>query len=146
MTERFFHNDCEPLRVPVIKLAFLGDAVMELMVREYLLTHKDAPFALMHKDKTRRVCATAQAAAVAKILPLLTEEELAVYKRGRNTKPHNVPKNATPGDYSKATGLETLMGYLYIAGRFERLKELFVYMQDAENLEADKIEVEGIED
>lgn len=125
------------MRVPVLKLAFLGDAVMELMVREYLLVSDDAPFARMHEGKTQRVCATAQAVAVGKLFPLLTEEETAVYKRGRNSKPRNVPKHATPGDYSRATGLETLMGYLYIAGRMERLRELFIIMQEtAEDTEA----------
>jgi ribonuclease-3 family protein len=118
------------MRVPVLKLAFLGDAVMELMVREYLLEFGDQPFALMHEGKTQRVCASSQAVAVTRIMPILSEEEMAVYKRGRNAKPNNIPRNVTGGEYAKATGLETLLGYLYMSGRTERLKELFLAMQE----------------
>lgn len=127
-----------------MKLAFLGDAVMELMVREYLIVSDNAPFALMHEGKTQRVCATAQAEATNRLLPVLTEEEMAVYKRGRNAKPRNIPKNATPADYSKATGLETLMGFLYMSGRMERLRELFMLMQEpAGDMEANTHENKG---
>ena len=79
----------------------------------------------LHQDTIAMVKATAQAKFVDKLLPLLNEEELAWYRRGRNAHVHAVPKSATPQEYAKATGLEALFGALYLAGRTDRLNELF---------------------
>ena len=80
----------------------------------------------LHRTTVQYVCAPAQAARMDRMLPLLTEEELAQYKRGRNAHTHMIPKNATHEQYSKATGLECLFGALYLAGKLERINELFV--------------------
>lgn len=106
-------------------LAHVGDAVFELMVRSYLCLHGASTNHRLHEQAVSRVSAPAQAAFAAKVLPLLTEEETAVYKRGRNANTHPAPKSATPGQYARATGLETLFGWLWLSGRKERLNELF---------------------
>lgn len=116
-----------------LTLAFLGDAVFELMVRERLIQKGNAPVNKLHKQAVKMVCAAAQAQAVQVLMPLLTEEEAAVYKRGRNTH-NNVPKNADPAEYRAATGLETLFGFLHVKGDTNRVRELFEaicnHMQD----------------
>ena len=106
-------------------LAHMGDAVYEILVRTMLITGGRTTGAHLHKDTTRLVCAPAQAEAVEKLLPFLTEEEAAIYRRGRNSDLHNIPKNATHGQYAKATGLEALFGALYLMGQRERIRELF---------------------
>ena len=107
-----------------LTLAFLGDAVFELRVREKLAEKGSAPVGSLHRQAVEVVCARAQSAAAQKLAPLLTEEELNIYKRGRNAH-SSVPKNANPAEYRSATGLEALFGYLHICGRPEREKELF---------------------
>ncbi|MBQ3140800.1 MAG: ribonuclease III [Clostridia bacterium] len=121
----FFGFDGDPNLVPVAKLAFLGDAVMELMVREHLVEHGEKPFRELNAQKSQLVNARAQAAAIDALLPQLSEEEFAIYRRGKNSKHKNYPKTASALDYCKATGLETLMGYLYLNGRQQRLLEIF---------------------
>ncbi len=107
-----------------LALAFLGDGVYDLMVRQQLLQEANQQAAKLHDKKIRLVCAEAQAKAADLLLSLLTEEELAVYKRGRNA--HNtVPRHTTAKDYHKATGLEALFGYLHLKGEQQRLSELF---------------------
>ena len=107
-----------------LTLAFLGDAVFELRVRERLAAEGSAPVAALHKKAVSFVCAKAQSRAAAELLPLLTEEETAVFKRGRNSH-SGVPKNADPAQYRMATGLEALFGYLHAAGESKREEELF---------------------
>ena len=106
-------------------LAYLGDAVIELMVREMLLSRDVGDVGKMNKIADGLVRATYQSRAMDRLLPLLTEEETAVYKRGRNTHSHTVPKSAKVSDYRKATGMEALFGFLHIEGRKERMTELF---------------------
>lgn len=106
-------------------LAHLGDAVYEILVRTMLITGGRTTGAHLHKDTTKLVCAPAQAEAMDKILPHLTVEEAAIYRRGRNSDLHNIPKNATHGQYAKATGLEALFGALYLLGEKDRIRELF---------------------
>ena len=106
-------------------LAYLGDAVIELKVREALLSRDVGDVGKMNKIADTLVRATYQSQAMDRLLPLLTEEETAVYKRGRNTHSHTVPKSAKVSDYRKATGMEALFGFLYLEGRGERLDELF---------------------
>ena len=113
-------------------LAHLGDAVFELMVRSWLCLHGKATSKGLHKATVCYVAAPAQAKAVEKILPLLTEEEGDVFRRGRNTSPHSVPQNASRADYQAATGLEALFGWLWLQGRTERLNELFAVMMEGE--------------
>ena len=103
-----------------LNLAFVGDAVFELLVRRRLVQDANRPNAALHSLSVQQVCAAAQAAAMDRIMPLLTEEEQAVYRRGRNA--HTT---RTGGEYHKATGLEALFGYLYLGGRVERIQELF---------------------
>ena len=111
-------------------LAHLGDGVFELMVRSWLCLHGKATAKGLHKATVRYVAAPAQAKAVAGILPLLTEDERAVYRRGRNTSPHSIPQNASRADYQSATGLEALFGWLYLQGQTGRLNQLFDHMME----------------
>lgn len=113
-------------------LAHLGDSVFELMVRSWLCLHGKATSRGLHKATVYFVAAPAQARAVEKILPLLTEEEGDVFRRGRNTSPHSIPKAASREEYQAATALECLFGYLYLQGKTERLNQLFGHiMEDA---------------
>ena len=106
-------------------LAHIGDCVYELLVRSYLVCHGGQTNQGLHFATVEYVKASAQARALEKLLPLLTAEELAVYKRGRNTRVNSVPKNAELGDYHAATGLECLFGWLYLHAQHTRINELF---------------------
>ena len=114
-----------------LALAFLGDSVYEILVREYLVREANRPAAKLHEQKIQLVCAAFQAQAIDRLLPLLTEEETAVYKRGRNAN-NTVPRHTSAQDYHKATGLEALFGYLHLLGEQERLEELFAAIFPAE--------------
>ena len=111
-----------------IGLAHLGDAVYELLVRAWLCEQGKATGKGLHRATVEMVKAPAQAERVERILPLLTEEEMAVFRRGRNANVHNIPHNASRGDYQKATALEALFGHLYLQNRQERINELFDHM------------------
>ncbi len=106
-------------------LAHVGDGVFELLVRSHLCACGTHTVKNLHARTVKLVQATAQARFAEIILPCLTEEELAYYRRGKNTHTHAAPKAASPRDYAMATGLETLFGALYLYGRTERLSELF---------------------
>ena len=106
-------------------LAHIGDGVWELLCRSYLCAKGETTVDRLHRDTIAMVKATAQAKFVDKLLPLLTEEEMAYYRRGKNAHVHAVPKSATPAEYAKATGLEALFGALYLAGQTQRINELF---------------------
>ena len=112
-------------------LAHIGDGVYELLCRSYLCAKGEHTVDRLHRDTVQLVKAPAQAKFMDKILPVLTEEELAFYRRGKNAHVHTVPKGATPAEYAKATGLEALFGALYLAGRTERINELFCMMMEA---------------
>lgn len=105
-------------------LAYLGDAVIELYVRESLVAAGYSTSASLNQKSLDYVRAGAQAAAMQKILPLLSEPEMAVFRRGRNMGHGNVPKGATVAEYRAATGMEVLAGYLHALGEKERLLEL----------------------
>ncbi len=107
-----------------LALAFVGDAVYELYVRTRLIAEGNAPASALHKRASGYVRAQAQAASACAVLDLLSEDETAIYKRGRNAKSPTVPKNAKLTDYRRATGLEALLGYLYLKGESERLDEV----------------------
>ena len=106
-------------------LAHMGDGVWELLCRGYLCSKGEKTVAQLHRDTIALVKAPAQAEFAEKLLPLLTEQEAAYYRRGKNSHVHAVPKGATPAQYAKATGLEALFGALFLAGQTERLNELF---------------------
>ena len=110
---------CSPLT-----LAYVGDAVYELIVRTILVRRDNCPVNLLNKKASSLVKAAAQSAAMAVLEPQLTEEEASVYRRGRNAHPSTKAKNATVGDYRRATGFEALVGYLYLKKEEERLLEL----------------------
>ena len=115
-----------------IGLAHLGDAVYELLVRTWLCAHGKATGKGLHRATIELVCAPKQAEFSEKILPLLTEEEQAVFKRGRNANVHSIPQHASRAQYQQATALEALLGYLYLQGRRDRVNELFCRMMEGE--------------
>ena len=106
-------------------LAYLGDCVIEMCVREHLVRSGISSSARLNRLALDFVRAPRQAEAMKKILPLLDEEETAVFHRGRNTGHGNTPKSATVAEYRAATGMEALFGYLHLAGREERIRTLF---------------------
>ena len=111
-------------------LAHMGDCVFEILCRGYLCARGGKNVGNLHRDTINMVKATSQARFVDKLLPLLTEEELAYYRRGKNAHVHAVPKSCTPAEYAKATGLEALFGALYLAGQTDRINELFKKVMD----------------
>ena len=111
--------------IPTLNLAFIGDGVYDLLVREYLVTHSSAHVGELNKRKVGMVNCKSQAEYMQAILPHLTEEETEVYKRGRNTKVNSASKHSTLSDYHAATGMEALFGWLYLKGQTERINELF---------------------
>lgn len=118
--ERFLSQPIDVHTISPLSLAFIGDGVYELLVREMLLGGANRKNGQLHKLSVSHVCAEAQAAAMQTIMPHLTDAELAVYKRGRNA--HTARNEAA---YHAATGLEALFGYLYLDGRIDRVRELF---------------------
>ena len=110
---------------PVV-LAFVGDAVYTLLVRTELAVNSAAKANELNKRAAEIVSAHGQSGALERMLPLLTEEEDAVYRRGRNAKKTTKSKNASVADYVRSTGFEALLGYLYLTGQTERIQELFL--------------------
>lgn len=104
-----------------LTLAFVGDCIYDLIIRTVVVERANTAPNTLHKKKSEVVKAAAQAAYADALLPELTQEELAVYKRGRNAHSHTTAKNASVGDYRKATGLEALYGFLYLTERTDRL-------------------------
>ena len=126
--ENYFDLNFTPQEVGSISnlgLAHMGDCVFEILCRAYLCTRGDKTVDKLHRDTINMVKATSQARFAEKMLPMLTEEELAFYRRGKNSHVHAVPKSATPAEYAKATGVEALFGALYLLGRKERINEIF---------------------
>ena len=126
--ENYFEMNMTAQEVGAISnlgLAHIGDGVFELLCRSHLCAGGGKKVGDLHKATIAMVKAPAQAKLTEKLLPLLTEEELAFYRRGKNAHVHAVPKSATREEYAKATGLEALFGALYLMGRTERLNELF---------------------
>lgn len=111
-------------------LAYLGDSVIEICVREYLVSKGISTSAHLNKASLDFVRASAQAEAMKRLLDVLTEEETAVFKRGRNIGHTNTPKSASVGEYRMATGMEALFGWLHLSGKSERIKELFYIAYD----------------
>ncbi len=115
----------KPKELSPLTLAYVGDAVYELLVRTFVLSDGNAPVNRLHKKARNMVNAKAQAEFYYRIAEELTEEEAAVFRRGRNAKSYTMPKNANVMDYRYATGVEAIFGYLYLAGQTERALALF---------------------
>ncbi|MCI9111692.1 MAG: ribonuclease III [Eubacterium sp.] len=122
---RFIDKDVSPRQLSPLNLAFVGDCVYEILVRETLVCDANRPVNDLHRESVKYVSAKAQTEAFAKIKDFLTEDETAQFKRGRNAKVGHSPKSATDAEYHTATGVEALFGYLYLNGEAERIKELF---------------------
>ena len=120
-----YHLDKPDVReYSALTLAYIGDAVYEIIIRSYIVGKGNAPVERLHKRSSRLVKAETQANLIMAIEDQLTEEEHAVYKRGRNAKSYTSAKNADITDYRTATGLESLLGWLYLSGNMERVYEL----------------------
>ena len=113
-----------------VGLAHMGDAVFEILVRGWLCAHGKATGKGLHQATIRLVCAESQSQKARRILSLLTPEELAVFKRGRNAQVHSVPAHASRAQYAEATALEALLGWLYLRGQKARINELFCTMME----------------
>ena len=116
--------------LPVSALAFLGDGVWGIMVREYLTVSGKCKADKLHERNIEMVNATYQANAIKFLLPHLTEEETKMFIRGRNTHTAHTPRNKSKSEYHAATGLEVLFGWLYLNGNTERIKDLFSLVLD----------------
>ena len=126
--ENLFDIAMDPAQVKSITnlgLAHVGDGVYELLCRSYLVCKGGKTVLKLHNQTVELVKAPTQAKFADKLKPMLTEEEMDYFRRGKNSHTHAAPKSATPQEYAKATGLETLFGALYLLGRKERLMELF---------------------
>ena len=117
-----------------ITLAFVGDAVYTLFVREKIVFEKDLKGNDLNRKTSNTVKATAQAEYVDKIMPILTEEELDVFRRARNAKKNTRAKNASVVEYNKSTGFEAIIGFLYVTGEIERLNYLLNFGETDENI------------
>ena len=116
-----------------LELAHVGDGVYELLVRTHLARKGHAKVGELHRAAVAYVSAPAQAAAVERLLPLLTEEEERVWHRGRNAHVHSTPSGCTVAQYHAATGLEALFGFLWLSGQAARVQELFNVILESEN-------------
>lgn len=121
------YSEAEVREFSPLALAYIGDACFEMLVRSEILDVRKNPNKL-HRESIRFVRAKSQRELFEKIEENLTEEEIKIFKRGRNAKSHTVPKNADPIDYRIATGLEALFGYLYLLKRYNRIREIFKEM------------------
>lgn len=135
MTDYFtLHMTEDALRaVSSVGLAHMGDAVYEVLVRGYLCAHGGATGKGLHRATVELVCAPRQAELSERILPLLTEAEHAVFRRGRNANVHTIPQHASRAQYQQATALEALFGWLYLRGEKDRINELFAVMMGGES-------------
>lgn len=127
---RFNDTKIQPRQLSPLNLAFIGDCIYEILVREALVCEANRPVNELHRESVKYVSAKAQTEAYAKIKDMLTEEEAAQFKRGRNAKVGHSPKSATDAEYHTATGIEALFGYLYLSGKTERIKQLFAAITD----------------
>lgn len=132
--ENYFQMNLDAQKIRAISnlgLAHIGDAVFELLCRSYLCGKGETTVSQLHHDTVQLVKAPAQARFADAMLPLLSEEELSVYRRGKNAHVHAVPKGATAAEYAKATGVEALFGALHLSGRDDRANVLFCTVMEA---------------
>ncbi len=135
---RFLDRDVNLNELSPLTLAFIGDGVYDLFVRERLVCEANRPVGALNNEKIKLVCCKAQAKFSKILLPSLTDEEVSVFKRGKNAHAMTVPKNSKRSDYHFATGLEALFGYLYLKGDVDRLREIFDIIEKSGSDEADK--------
>ena len=119
-------KNCDIHSLSPLTLAFVGDSVYDLLVRQHLVSLANRPVKELNQRKVTLVNCKSQADAVKVIIDSLSEDELDVYKRGRNVKVNTASKHSSLADYHSATGLEALFGYLYLCGNTDRIKELFM--------------------
>lgn len=124
LREQFMVGEVDVRAYSPLTLAYIGDAVYELIVRSVVVQRSNRAADALHKKSVSYVRAQTQAAMVEALADMLTEEETAVYKRGRNAKTYSKAKNASMAEYHRATGFEALAGYLYLTGQMDRLLEL----------------------
>lgn len=124
MEESIVKGTLNPYQYSPLALAYIGDSVLDLMVKNHFVTSSNKQPYKYHKDVTNIVKAVNQAAFVDKYKDTFAEDELDVYKRGRNSYTHSKAKNASQAEYKKATGLEAMIGYLYLSDKEDRLKEI----------------------
>lgn len=124
LREQFMVEEVDVRAYSPLTLAYIGDAVYELIVRSVVVQRSNRSADALHRKSVSYVCAQTQAAMVEALADMLTEEETAVYKRGRNAKTYSKAKNASMAEYHRATGFEALAGYLYLTGQMDRLLEL----------------------
>ena len=124
LKEQFQLKDPDIRSYSPLALAYIGDGIYELVIRSIVVERANRSANDLHKKTTRYVKAPAQSAMIEALLPELTEDEEAVYRRGRNAKSYTTAKNASVADYRRATGFEALMGYLYLTGQTDRMLEL----------------------
>lgn len=124
MKEKFGVEPADIKSYSPLALAYMGDCVYDLIIRTLMVSGKNRPVNIMHKEATHYVKAEAQAKIVDAILSQLSEEEQSVYRRGKNAKPHSVSKGGTVNEYHKATGLEAVLGYLYLQDKTDRIMEI----------------------
>ena len=139
MTDKYFekvlekeYKGCSAKELSPLVLAYIGDAVYEILARTKVLSSGNSPVNKMNAKAKKIVNAKSQCKAYFKIENELTEEEAAVFRRGRNANSYTHPKNMNISDYRHATGLEALFGYLYISGKTDRITELFDLIYPAE--------------
>lgn len=123
--ERFYGKACDPKSMHALNLAFIGDSVFDMFVRESLVCKEEVSVSELHKAAVEMVRCQAQAHDAKVLFPVLTQDEQQIYMRGRNAHSRHIPKNASPADYHAATAIEAVFGYLYLKGKFERLRHLF---------------------
>ena len=131
--ENYFALHMQPQEISAISnlgLAHIGDSVFELLCRSWLCAHGGTNVGALHRRTVELVNARAQARFAEAMLPRLSEQELALYRRGKNAHVHAVPKGATPQEYARATGVEALFGAMYLAGETQRLNDLFVAVME----------------
>ncbi len=122
--EQFHLPDVDIKSYSPLALAYIGDSIFDLIIRTIVVGKGNTKASQLHKRTSQVVKASAQSQMVEKLLPLMTPEEETIYKRGRNAKSPTMAKNATMAEYRRATGLEALMGFLYLDNQFERIVEL----------------------
>ena len=126
-----FEKDCDAKQLSPLSLAFIGDTVFDLFVREMLLCDANRPVKKLHNTAAKLVNAKTQAKIAEALTEKFTEQELGVFKRGHNAHTNHIAKNASNRDYHYATGLEAVFGFVYLNGDTERLRELFSLALDA---------------
>ena len=150
LKEQFKLEDLDMKTYSPLTLAYIGDSIYDLIIRTLVVCQGNCPANKLHKRSSALVKASAQAEMIEKIMPLLTEEEEQIYKRGRNAKSYTMAKNASMLDYRKATGFEALMGYLYLENQMHRMIDLIKEgIRSLENVDSNvrkKINVDKVSD